>query len=383
MRTVEGAGAAGVRVGRNREKRFWNDRSSHTGSIGCTGCPEAGICGGLSVKGPAFDCLDYCCGSPGECDIVCRKNPTEFPKRIREVDGFGLDNVPRAGGAAGRELPAVVPVVYHGGSRRRRFETPVACLSLYRVVRRRRSGTRFEDLAGVVDAYRIGRDSRLVLTGTGEDAAIERWWSLGRGRRETIRDLRGIGVEMVTTPNFSLFVNRPRWDDLHSMKRIAITHEEFLAEGMRAAVHLNARTERDWERWTEYVLAREEVCDVAVEFGTGAGRAARLPWHVRHLTGLGRDIGRDLHLIVRAAPPEVLPKLAEAFAAVTFLDTNAFMKSVHRQRGTLGADGKVTWCKSPTRRNEPVDELLEHNWAVVRKSVATALQSRTRNGGPA
>ena len=383
MTTLDRVSVARVRVGRNREKRFWNDQKSYTASIGCSACPEVEICGGLGVREPAFDCLDFCCGNPGRCDIVCRKHPAEFAKRIREINGFGLDDVPRAPGAVRRDLPRVVPVVYHGGSRTRRFEAPVACLPLYGVVWRRRSGTRFEDLAGVTEAYRIGRESRLLLTGTGEDVAIERWWGLGKGRRETIRGLRGIGVEMVTTPNFSLFANRPRWDDLHSMKRIAITHEEFLAEGMRAAVHLNARTERDWERWTEYVQAREEVRDVTVEFATGAGRAARLLWHVRQLTNLGRNVRRDLRLVVRAAPLEVLPSLADAFAGVTFLDTNAFMKSVHRQRGVLGADGKVTWCKSPTQRNEPVDELLDHNWGLVRKNVGRALASQLQNGGPA
>ena len=352
-------------------------------SIGCTRCPVAEICGGLSVERRAFDCLEYCCGSPDQCDIVCPKNPRTFADRIREIGGFRLDNVPRARGVVGRELPAVVPLVYHGGGRKGRLETTVACLSLYSVVRRRRGGMRFGDLADVAEEYRIGRESRLLLTGTGEDAAIERWWALGQGRRETIRGLRGIGVEMVTTPNFSLFVNRPRSDDLHSIKRIAITHEEFLAEGMRAALHLNARTERDWARWTEYVLAREEVSDVAVEFGTGAGRAERLPWHVRHLVDLARDVGRGLHLVVRAARLDILQSLAEAFASVTVVDSNAFMKTVHRQRGTLGADGKVTWCKSPTQPNEPVDELLEHNWAVTRESVGVALESRTSNGGAA
>lgn len=383
MRTLEGGGKLQVRIGRNREQRLWSDRKSYTGSIGCAACPEAEICGGLSVQREAFDCLEYCCGNPERCDIVCRKHVAEFVQRVREVDGFGLDNVPRARSAVRRKLPTVVPVVYHGGSRRRRFEAPMACLPLYGVVWRRRSGTRFKDLADVADAYRIGGESRLLLTGTGEDVAIERWWGLGRDRRETIRGLRAMGVEMVTTPNFSLFVNRPRWDDLHSMKRIAITHEEFLAEGLRAAVHLNARTERDWERWTEYLQARDEVRDVTVEFGTGAGRSGRLPWHVQQLTDLGRNVGRDLRLVVRAVPLEVLPRLTDAFADVTFLDTNAFMKSVHRQRGNLGADGRVTWCKSPTPRNEPVDELLEHNWALVQESVAGALGLRKQNGGRA
>lgn len=42
--------------------------------------------------------------------------------------------------------------------------------------------------------------------------------------RDAVRRLRSIGVEMVTTPNFSLFVDGPRWDDLHSIKRIPNTH---------------------------------------------------------------------------------------------------------------------------------------------------------------
>lgn len=53
---------------------------------------------------------------------------------------------------------------------------------------------------------------------------------------------------MVTTPNYSLSIDQPRWDDLHSLKRIAIVHEEFLNEGLPAALHVNARTDKDWER---------------------------------------------------------------------------------------------------------------------------------------
>jgi hypothetical protein len=54
---------------------------------------------------------------------------------------------------------------------------------------------------------------------------------------------------MATTPNYSLFVDRPRWDDLHAMKRIAIVHGEFLEAGMPGALHVNGRTDRDFERW--------------------------------------------------------------------------------------------------------------------------------------
>jgi hypothetical protein len=94
-------------------------------------------------------------------------------------------------------------------------------------------------------------------------------------RRDAIRALRSLGVTLVTTPNFSLFIDQPRWDDLHSQKRIMIVHEEFLSEGLPAALHVNARTERDWERWTEYIAARPELTHIAFEFATGAGLGAQ------------------------------------------------------------------------------------------------------------
>ena len=362
------------RKNRNREKRYWNDRTNHSRSFGCSACPEAEVCGGLSVQMPIYSCLDNCCDNPKECDTVCRNNPDEFVMRLREIDGFDLKNVLPSRAIARFFLPSVVPILYHGSSRTERFEATMVCMPLYSMIRRRRRGKPLKGLSSVLDTYRIGRSSRLILTGTAEDVAIERWWNLGRDRREAIRGLCDAGVEMVTTPNFSLFADRPRWDDLYSMKRIEITYDEFLAEGMRTALHLNARTERDWERWTEYLETREEVKDVTFEFATGAGRSGRLPWYVHQLSNLGRNVGRPIHLVVRSAPIEILPSLADAFSGVTYLDTNAFMKTVHRQRGNRDKDGRITWHESRTLPGEPLDSLLMHNWVLVKNSVTSVLE---------
>jgi hypothetical protein len=35
-------------------------------------------------------------------------------------------------------------------------------------------------------------------------------------------------------------------DDLHSIKRIALVHSEFLDEGLPAALHVNGRSEADF-----------------------------------------------------------------------------------------------------------------------------------------
>ncbi len=131
-------------------------------------------------------------------------------------------------------------------------------------------------------------ETSIILSGTDTDAALERWWSLGTvKRRSMIRIFADIGILFATTPNYSLFLEQPRWDDMHAMKRIAIIHSEFANEGIPAALHLNARTDRDYERWTEYLINRQEISHLAFEFTTGTGWLRRRQFHLEHLIRVG------------------------------------------------------------------------------------------------
>ena len=353
---------------RRREKRLWHDGRNRTPSLGCTGCADRELCGGLCLERAFYDCYDYCCGNAEKCDAVCRNKPREFAKRVREVGSFRLDNVPRADRLPEPVLPPVVPVLLHGYIREAPFAPSAVCVPLDGVIARHRGEERHTDASALADAYCFQRATRVMLTGTAEDAPLERWWSLGPARLDAIRRLRDLRVELVTTPNFSMFTDRPRWDDMHSMKRIALTHEEFLREGVPAALHVNARTERDWERWTEYIRQRSEVTHVAFDFNTRAGWAGRIDWQVAQLTALSQGVGRSLHLIVRAPGRGILPRLVRAFGGTTVLDTTSFMKAVNRQRAVRTINGKIGWETCRTPRDGPVDELLAHNWSLVRRS---------------
>ena len=295
----------------------------------------------------------------------CRNKPREFARRVREIGGFGLENVPRAAQLREPPLPQVVPVLFHGCSREVRFAAPAVCLPLFAVTARNGSERRYSEATALAATFRFEPSATVILTGTANDRPIERWWSLGSRRVDEVRRLRDLGILLVTTPNFSLFNDRPRWDDMHSMKRIAITHEEFLREGVAAALHVNARTERDWERWTNFIQQRREIVHVAFEFATGAGRVGRVNWYAKQLVKLAKDVGRPLHLVVRAVGGDTLPLLASAFSQMTVLDTTAFIKTVHRQRAFETEAGRIEWESSRTRPKAPVDDLFAHNWSVV------------------
>ena len=156
------------------------------------------------------------------------------------------------------------------------------------------------------------------------------------------------------------------------MKRILLTHEEFLSEGIAAALHVNARTDRDWSRLMAYIASREEITHLAFEFATGAGSPARVLWYANQLLELTRGVSRPLHLLVRGGA-SVLPMLRASYSEITVLETNSFMKTVYRQQLKLSSDGKQN-AKSLTMDGlESLDELLSHNWEMTVRSMNSSV----------
>jgi hypothetical protein len=348
---------------RPRERRLWHDVGC-AGHLGCAVCPERSICGGLGVQAHLFDCLGLCCGRPEKCDNVCRNHP-DYADRVREINTFGLSMVPRTGPISSPQLPPVIPVLFHGSRREQLLKSRAVAMPLYSMFNRRDGSVRYGSRDALCLAYGVSTEALVLLTGTDYDAPLERWWSFGESkRRSIIRSLLKAGISLVTTPNYSLFTDVPRWNDLHSMKRIALVHHEFMSEGLLAALHVNGRTATDFSRWAAYLVARPEITHLAYEFGTGTGWAGRLQRHAEWLCELTATVGRPLHLLVRGGI-EVLPQLALAFGGITLLDTSSFIKSVKRQRASLNGNSALKWLPAPTIAGEPIDDLLIHNIQAV------------------
>jgi hypothetical protein len=358
------------------ERKLRHDRALYQVPLGCAGCAERSLCGGLAVEANVWSCLSFCCGTPNKCDRVCRNNP-DYAFRVQEIGGFALD-LPPAPLLPAPALPLVVPEIFHGSKRNRPFAPAVASVSLYGMFDRREGLPKFRKRSELSDNFKISTDTPLLLTAIQRDRPLERWWELGRARRKTIiQAALNCGAVLATTPNYSLFIDRPRWDDMHAMKRIALAHCEFLEAGMPAALHVNGRTEWDFERWAEFIIAHPEVTHVSFEFTTGTGRPTRRRQHGIWLCGLASAVGRPLHLLVRGGT-ELLPELCRAFAGVTFLETTAFLKTMMRFRAIR--NDAVDWWPYPTAVKQPLDDLFETNWEICRDAIAGAM---LRNLAPA
>ena len=341
---------------------LWHDQS-RTESLGCHACHFKDTCGGLRVDAAVFDCLTYCrCTDRETCDNVCPRNVDHLVARLREVGGFDLLSVAAVPKVPIPMLLPTIPLIYHSSARSRSPNCSVVAISLYELFSKRDGILRFGSRRALLERFKLASDVQIVLSGTDRDPLLERWWSLS-DREALIRGLRKLGISLMTTPNFSLFDDVPRLDNLYNMKRIALTWSEVQREGLPCALHLNARTDRDWERWVEFLKARPEIDWVAFEFGTGAGTNSRMRWHVDHLCNVAHKIGRPLRLIVRGGV-SVVRTLRDSFEHVSFIDTASFVKAQKRQRAVL-RDGQLGWEKFPTPLGAPIDDLLDANIGVV------------------
>jgi hypothetical protein len=341
-------------------------------SLGCTNCRERDICGGLHAP-HLFSCLDFCeCNESSKCGYMCRNNIKLYIEMFREICGFDFKDIPRTSPLNYPSLPQVVPLFYHSSRREELFAADTVAVPLSHLFNYRTGKARFSTRQDLAHAYGFNVDARLVITGVDKDPPIERFWEASpTGFAECLAALQ---PSLVTVPNYSVCLNVPRWENLYSMKRIAICWSELVSAGVPTSLHPNARTDRDWERWTDFVAEREEVQSLTYEFATGAAKDERGRWHVEKLMQLGATVRRPLQIVIRGGY-KYLNMLHKAFNEVVFVDTSSFMKTVNRQRFEWypGRIGK--WQSRFTLIGQPIDDLLQHNVSTFAKMIVHKVEN--------
>lgn len=343
-------------------RSLWHEPELVPEALGCNHCVLRPTCGGLNVHAGLFDCGAFCqCKNPDSCDRVCAGHPERFARALKEVNGFDFDNIPVSPPVAASILPGYVPLMDHAYTRlQNSLDLLWVALPLSALVRSRDGRIAFDTPEALRAKYKLSSETKIVLSGVDRDPALERWWG-ALDRRASIRALMKIGISLVSAPNYSVFSDEPRSDNLFNQKRIAIACAEFISEGMPCALHINARTERDYERFAAHLAAHREIEYVAFEFSTGAGYGRRMEFHLTELERLAERSGRRLRLLLRGAANE-LARLKTHFQTIHFIDTDAFVKTQRRQRWVFEeVSGGIAAEKQPTEKGAPLDDLFLSN----------------------
>jgi hypothetical protein len=257
-----------------------------------------------------------------------------------------------------RELPESVPMLYGRACRSTPLKAKWVALPLAALFSRRTGEMKYRSREALAGAFLFDDSCGLIISGVDVDQSLERYWRLARGA-DIVKGLAAIQPDLVTVPNYSLFVNVPREDNLHNMKRIALCWHELASAGVATALHVNARTDHDWERWTVFLAERPEISVIAFEFATGSRHPSRGAWHVAQLCKMQRNVGRDLQLVIRGQ--RFIDRLKETYRHVTLIDTNLYVKSMRRQKLVRGIGETPRWEPSWSLIDEPLDRIMEAN----------------------
>jgi hypothetical protein len=333
-----------------------------TMSLGCLNCRTKPTCGGLYVHAAMYSCRALCCNKPDECQSVCTRRGASYINHLQEVQGLSLEGLSKLPAVKTPPLHSLVPMIYSRSRRTAVLRSQAVAIPLVAVIDRRQGSLKFPDRAALAAGFLFEPTAQIVISGVDVDQSLERYWSKAR-TAGIVEAIASLGPALVTTPNFSLFVDVPREDNLHNMKRIAICWHELSEAGIPTALHLNGRTDADWKNWISFLQEHGEIDAIAIEFATGLRNPARGLWHVEQLENLRRNVDRDLALVVRGNRYSARLKLS--FPRLIQIDTSIYMKSMKRQLSYKdGAQHK--WRRTMTLTDQPLDDLFQTNVNTVR-----------------
>lgn len=349
---------------------FQSDSKSRQLAHECTTCSFVRECGGLYTTSTLLGCQQHCRCTPADrnqCQRACICNHKKLVDRIREIHRFDLD-LPRIEPKQLGNFPLLIPVIQAGYLRHAECSSEVIGLkmqSLFRLGNGAPLNITRHDLAR---KFRIRADAKLFVTSIDIDQVLENLWK-SPSRKTIFEWIASLDPECVTVPNFSLFCDAVRTEDLYNMKRIAILWHEMESAGIKTAIHLNARTDNDWDRWIGFLKAHPEIRAVAFEFNTVSNKARRT-WYLEKLLKMKQNVDRPLRLLVQGGR-EFLPRLRAAFESTSTFSTDAYINMVKRKK--LAIEGlklkkRNYSCGTPS----DFDHLLDSNISTE----ATLLQSK-------
>jgi hypothetical protein len=357
--------------------------TDETPALACSLCALYESCGGLRGTEAVWDCFEPChetC-TRDRCDWVCPFKP-DYWERALEIGGFRESSHFSLRPLLDRSLPLYVPQVIHGKRRNGPLPTRIVAVPTFSAITgdRERYGAALVTPAALRERFRLSPSAEVLLLSVAPDRQLERYWRWRRYCHMPER-LAKLGAFAMTLPNFSLFKNAPRTHWHFNRTRMLCTGEELSNAGLPIVPHLNASTSTDWQYWERMLKHNAYMQYVCKEFQTGlapleAGRKA-----IDALVRLQDRVGRDLYPIIIGGT-RFLEYLVGKFRAITFVDSNPFMATMHRRRYELRDLRRIKKIAHPTATGAPLDELLEVNlqlyesW-VLERAKARSTSSRT------
>jgi len=144
------------------------------------------------------------------------------------------------------------------------------------------------------DVYRLAPSTKIALEFYVEDRVLEGIWD---SRNTVIRELIGLRVDLILTPNFSVWFDHPRFESIVQIRKANLFYSALVEAGLPAVPDISFYLfEPDGRLWAEWINKQPTLQAVSLFCGGKKVHASR-----RHL----RETLEDIALFHRAVRPDV------------------------------------------------------------------------------
>jgi len=316
-------------------------------SFGCRECFAQHDCGGQYRTGQ-FGCFCTTC-NPTTCSYCCPRNKN-FVKIWRDSSGTGITTTHLH--QEQNVLPTYIPLIQHGNRRTTPLQACCAGITTFDATRRdKRTKDMVRDPRALRRKFQV--EATIILSSVAPDNELERYWKY-RHEWRLIEGIKAINPAHVIAPNFSLFLDIPRFDNLANIKRSMLCAEELSKAGISIIPYIAGITATDWERWAAFLREHRTITMVCKEFQTGASSKDIGAWHINRLQELQERVARALHLVAVGGRRHL--RYLRSFPHLTIMDSVPFMRTMHRRQLTT-----TGWEPAPTAAHIPLNDLLQAN----------------------
>jgi len=144
------------------------------------------------------------------------------------------------------------------------------------------------------EVYRLSTGTRVGLQFYVEDRVLEGLWA---NRQRVIAELNQLGLDLVLSPNFSVWRDHSRFEQLVQQRRSFAFYHELVEAGLPAIPDVGwSRFEPDGRLWAEWINSQPDLSAVSIFCG---GRKIHAERRAQ------RETEEDIALFHRAVRPEV------------------------------------------------------------------------------
>lgn len=244
-------------------------------------------------------------GQPvGGYDVIAEDTPF-FANWLADIRNVGFNDI-SAKQTPSVSMPAFIPSVKRGSQKILQGNTPpIVAVSLSNIVSKKELSMPTGDIRS---KFGIHPKSKVLLLCYAKDGLIEKLWSR---RKEVFKTIASLGFDIVTSVNYSVWLDHPHAERLINLKRNLITFQELQDLEIPAVPHIYWTGRKDLMRWRDWLANNKGVNMVAINLQTERERGNAI-WKqtLEDLKFFVSILNRPIHfLITGPSKPERIKQL--------------------------------------------------------------------------